>query len=314
MTHLSKEKYDLIFEDFYNNRLTLKEVSEKYNLKPACIKYNMSKSGITRHAWILQKYSKSFIEKELLTNTFKELAIKLNLTYNEFRVLAYKKGIKRNTSEFYKKNTVNKEFYTNDLFKKEFYYFVGLFLTDGCFFSKNMMRITIKNKDSYNLLKKLANAAGHNNVKQYKNNYNSLVFSDKGLFDKLISLGIPEKDKTRALQDVYIPNDKDCLYSFLAGALDGDGHIGFQKSPYGYRTSLDYSLCNYNSLFLENLQQKIKNIIGFNSVVYTKDFPVLTIGSRNDSKSFFENMYKISPFYLECKHQIYLNVINKVMI
>ena len=174
------------------------------------------------------------------------------------------------------------------------------------------MKIAIKNKGAEELLQKLAKFVGHNHIKKYKDYY-VLVLCDKILKEKLITLGIPEKDKTHTLKDIYIPNS-DCLYSFLCGALDGDGHIGFSKSPFGYKTSLSYSLCNYNIEFLENLSKKIKDLLNFDSTIqYTSKsiIPVLSIGVRNGSKEFFENMYHVSPFYLDCKYQIYQEVINK---
>lgn len=295
--------------DYFENKLTLEELMEKYGLKRRAVNYQLLKSGFTKTTYLKNKYSKLFLEDKLLNNTYENLAIFLNITYGELRTLLKLHGIKRNTHEFYKKNKVNPDFYTSKKYEKEFYYFVGLFLTDGCYHSKNSVRIVIKNKGSFELLKKLANIAGHDNVKSLKTGFNSLSFSDIGLKNKLISIGIPEIKKTYNIRDIFIPNS-DCLYSFLVGTLDGDGHIGFQKSKLGYYTSLEYSLCNYNKEFLENLQLKISKLINFKSVIGDTEssIPTLTIGVRNGSKIFFENMYKISPLYLQCKFDTYKQV------
>lgn len=312
---MDKITENLLVQDYLENRLSLDELEKKYCKNRKNILYRISKSGFTRASYLRYKYPKEMLEELLLTNTFEALAVKLNLTTSELRVLLKHKGIRRDTKTFYKKNIVNPAFYNSTKYEKEFYYFVGLFVTDGCFAGKNQLRVTICNKGAESLLKKLASIAGHDNVKAYKNGFFSLSFSDEGLKQKLISLGIPEKNKTYQLKDVYIPNE-DCLYSFLCGALDGDGHIGFQKSVFGYKVALDYSLCNYNVEFLLNLKSKIHEI-GFEARVNNNQkqgIPVLTIGARANSKEFYKKMYLKSPLRLECKHQIYLNVINKVMI
>lgn len=312
---MNKITEDLLTVDYLENRLSLEDLEAKYSENRRSILYRISKTGFTRASYLRHRYSKEMLGELLLTNTFESLATKLKLTVGELRVLLKHKGITRDTKTFYKKNIVNPYFYNSTEYEKEFYYFVGLFVTDGCFAGKNQLRIAICNKGAESLLKKLANIAGHDNVKAYKNGFFSLSFSDEGLKQKLISLGIPEKNKTYQLKDVYIPNE-DCLYSFLCGALDGDGHIGFQKSIFGYRVALDYSLCNYNVEFLLNLKSKIHEI-GFEAKVNNNQkqgVPVLTIGTRANSEEFYKKMYSKSPLKLECKHQIYLSVINKVMI
>lgn len=300
--------------DYFEKRVCLDELCTKYSLKRRAILYLMSKTGFTKQSYLREKYTKEYLEEELNTLTFNELSCKLSITLGELRVLLKYKNIKRDTSTFYKKNVVNSDFFTKKEFEKEFYYFVGLFVTDGCF-RKNNLIINIKNKGSLELLTKLANIAGHSNIRSLKGGYNKLSFSSKELKNKLVEIGVPEKNKTYSLKDIYIPNSE-CLYSFLCGALDGDGHIGFQKSIYGYKVALDYTLCNYNYEFLINLQAKIKVLLGFNSVVqlHKNSIPVLIIGKRNKSEIFYRNMYSICPIYLKCKHEIYLSVINRVMI
>ncbi len=311
---MTNELFNSLVDDYFEKRICVNELCIKYGLKKRAILYLMSKTGFTKQSYLREKYSEEYLTKELECMTFKQLSSKLNITLGELRVLLKYKNIKRDTSVFYKKNIVNPDFYNNKEFEKEFYYFVGLFVTDGCF-SKNNLIISIKNKDSLELLTKLANIAGHNNIRSLKGGYNKLSFSCKKLKNKLIELGVPEKNKTYTLRDIYIPNSE-CLYSFLCGALDGDGHIGFQKSIYGYKVALDYTLCNYNYDFLINLQTKIKNLLGFDSVVqkHKSSIPALIIGARNKSEIFYKNMYHTSPLYLKCKYKIYLDVINKVMI
>ncbi|HMT01747.1 MAG TPA: hypothetical protein PKD00_00315 [Burkholderiales bacterium] len=302
--------------DYFEKRMTLDELVEKYKRKKATIQYHLMKAGITRAGYLKKRYTKEYLENALTTTTYKTLAKKLNCTLGEFRRLVHFHNIKRNTAQFYKKNIVKEEFYSSKKFEKEFYYFVGLFVTDGCFSGKNSMKISIKNKGAKELLTSLSSIIGNNNVKIYNSEFYTLTLTDRNLKEKLLSLGIPEKEKTYLLRDIYIPNS-DCLYSFLAGALDGDGHIDYQLSYLGYRTSIGYALCNYNIEFLKNLKLKIKDILNFNCIIHFSlkgGLPVLVIGARNNSKKFFNNLYAISPIFLKCKYEIYQSVINKVMI
>ena len=313
-TKLEKDLFHRIFIDYFENRIHPKILSKKYGICFKIIKYEMYKTGFTLASYLEAKYSKEYLEGELLNMTFKQLADNLKLSLGELRTLLRKKEIKRDTSVFYLKNKVNQEFFTDVKFQKEFFYFLGLFVTDGYIVNKNLCRIVIKNEGSKELLESIAKVAGHSNVRELKQGFYSLSFKSKELIDKLLEVGVPFERKTYNLKKIQIPN-KECLYSFLAGALDGDGHIDFNKSPFGYRNSLGYCLGNYCFDFLDNLKNDIKNQIGFDFKI-RKDgnFYTLTLGTRSGSKEFFENMYKVTPFKLESKYILYCKIVNKVMI
>lgn len=315
---LSKEIYDLIFQDYFEKRIHSSELAKKYGVKEAKIKYEMYKSNFTQASYLRFKYSKEYLEKELLENTFEELSKKLNLSLGELRVLIKNHNIKKDIKTFRLKYKVNPDFYLNKKYEKEFYYFVGLLVTDGYIVNKNSCKIVIKNKGSKELLQSLSNVIGHGIVKSLKNDFYCLTLTDSCLITKLQEIGVPLKNKTYLLKDVYIPN-KDCFLSYLAGILDGDGSVKFIKNKFNKGTTLTYKLCNYNIEFLLNLQQKIKNFLSLESSVYTgkkekNEIPSLCVGVKQGSHFLFHSIYKTSPLYLKCKYQRYLNVINNVMI
>ncbi len=314
-TKLNIDLYNNIFYDYYIKRYHAKELEKKYNMSYKKIKYEMYKSGFTQANFLLKLYSKEFLEEFIKDKTWEKSAKELDLTLSEFRCLLNKYNIKRNTCEYYKINKVNAAFYTSKKYEKEFYYFLGLFITDGCFKGKNSMAIVIKNIGAKELLNKLANTGGHNNIRKY-NDFYSLIFNDKNLKEKLLNLGIPEKGKTYNLSSLILPTNKNNLYCLLCGMMDGDGGVYFQKSKFGYRVALTYRICNYSSEFLTKLQLHIKTHLGFRFKVqnYNKGIPKLVLTKRNNSELFFKNMYSICPFYLKCKYKIYLDVLNKVMI
>lgn len=315
MTKQEKENFEKqLFQLYFEDRLHHTEVSKILGIPSDSVLYYTSKTGFTRASYLRYKYDKSFIEQKLINNSYESVAKELNLTLGEFRVLVKNHDIKTDITVKYLKNKVNDSFYCDKKFEKEFYYFVGLFASDGGFHGKSNMRINIKNKGAEKLLTQLANCAGHDNVKSYKNDFFELNFDNVGLKNKLLEIGIPNFKKTYNLKDIFVPN-KDALYSFLCGLMDGDGSVKSLPSKFGYRVSLTYEVSNYNLEFLENLAIKIKSMIGFNTNISKKgSISAIYIGSRNGSKEFFKSMYEISPFKLECKYQKYLDIINKVMI
>lgn len=307
ITKIDKNLYKKLFIDYFDNQQHANLLSKKYNICSKKIKYEMYKSGFTQKTYLRHKYSKKYIEELLKFNTYEKVANLLNISLGKFRGLTKYLGIKRDTSTFYLKNKINKDFFKNEKFKKEFYYYLGLFVTDGCF-TKNSCKIVIKNKNSYELLSEIAKKAGHNNVRRFKNDFNSLTFTSKELVETVVKLGVPYKNKTYGTKQIYI-KDKECLLSFMCGCLDGDGSVGSSTSKFGHKTSLKFRLVNYNIEFLYFLQTELKKI-GYNSVVkkHKNSIPELTIGTRNKSKEFFKEMYETSPFYLKSKYDIYKSI------
>lgn len=308
-----REVKEIIFKEYLENRTALSIISDMVGLSRGSIMYHVGQFKTTQVNYLRQKYSKEFLEDFIRDKTYLEASKVLNISFGTFRSLLSYHAVKRD-SDYFIKNVVNKEFYTDRKFEKEFYYFAGLFATDGGFHGKNTMRINIKNKGAKELLTKLSNFMGHNNIREYKNSYYESSFTSVGLKKRLLEIGIPEHNKTYLIRDVYIPN-KECLYSFLCGSLDGDGTIACSKSPYGYYTSLRFNLCSYSYEYLLNISSKIKDLAGFDSVIdINKSMSNLRIGRTLNVDKFLQEMYSVTPFKLSCKYQKYLNVINKVMI
>lgn len=305
--HLKKQ----IYIEYLENQKDAVTVGSLLNISPHKVKYYAYSFKTNKIDFLRTKYTKEFLVNLIEGKTFKEAGKILNLSLSTFSNLLRFHNIHRDHYSLYKKNKVNVDFYEDEKYDKEFHYFLGLFASDGGF-HKNTMRISIKNKGAKELLNKLALSVGHNNIRSYKNDYFELNLSDKNLVKKLIDLGIPYKNKTYKLEDIYIKN-AECLLCFLCGLFDGDGHVSYSKSKFGYKTSLGFNICNYNEIFLLNLQKKIKDMLGFNSIVYKckSSIPVIYIGARNNSKLFFEKMYSTSSLYLECKYSIYKDIISK---
>lgn len=307
---IKKEVYHYYFEKGLHSKV----VSQLLGISPYMVMYYAGQFNTTQSKSRRDKYSLEELSQMLETMSYVELAKKLEMSLGQLRVVLNKKGYRR-PQDFNKKNIVNPEFYLSPKYSSYFYYYLGLFVTDGSFHG-NTARIVIKNEGSLELLQKLASVIGHNHILQLKNGFNSLSVNDKQFCEYLVKIGVPETRKTYNLKNIHITNRKD-LMCFLAGALDGDGHIGFSKSKFGYRVALAYSLCNYNIEFLENLKKLIQSLTEYKcSVQYTKKslLPILNIGVRQGSHNFFKEMYSTSPIFLSGKYNTYLSVLNKTMI
>jgi hypothetical protein len=308
---------DNIIDLYFEKRLSKQEVSSQLGISVAMVSYYTCKTGYTLASYVYEKYSKEYLESILKANTVEKASIILNLPFQSLRYLLTKKGIK--LKEYRKKNLVSRDFLDNHntKYKKEFWYFLGLVASDGYIKEKsNSIRISIKNKGAKDLLTNLGIAIGHSNVLKTKSDFYEITFNSKELIGLVKQYGIPSSNKTYLLQDVKI-EDKESLFCFMAGLIDGDGNLATTQSIFGYKTSFRVSVSNYNKEFLYNLSIYIKEYAGYNSVIYepriggkTHNYS-LNINKKNNSVDFMKELYNTSPLYLSCKHKIFYDYIHQ---
>ena len=282
-----------IYKDYYHKTISSKEISKKYNIKLTTVSYILGKVKMRQIDYLNRYYSKDFLEHIISQNTYKESSDILKLPFSTFRHLLNLKGIKKLKPWLI--NTIDPSFYNTP--NNAFYYYLGLIASDGYIKKYNTIRITIKNKGAeklFNKLKLITNYKGH--VTKTTNNFFEITFVDEKLVEKIGTLGIPLKDKTRKLQ-MPIINTKEYLACYILGFLDGDGTFS--------KNSLTFSLGNFSKNFLEDLNNYIFMFFNIKGSIYGKNnFYHLYFKSR-ETKEIISFAYRTCPLFLECKQEIF---------
>jgi hypothetical protein len=114
-------------------------------------------------------------------------------------------------------------------------YVLGLLATDGCIFApRGMMKnplIILKSKDRF-IVEVFAEVCGSQAVRMSRTNgddYYRCALPSKKMADDLAKLGL-HSGKTYNLSDVNYPDE--FAIPFWRGAVDGDGCLSFDHSPY----------------------------------------------------------------------------------
>lgn len=185
-------------------------------------------------------------------------------------------------------------------------YFLGLLFADGNVYLKRYrVQITLSNKDAY-ILNKFAECI----------NYSGKIYSDRGLYSKLIlpsekmckdliSLGCTPNKSLSLKFPEKVP--KELINHFIRGYFDGDGHISKDKN-----LIKAYYHINITSTeqFLKSLQDVFtKNNINVGKIYKRykhKEISAHTMYIKNkSSKEFVDYIYKDATIFLTRKNNVY---------
>ncbi len=185
-------------------------------------------------------------------------------------------------------------------------YFLGLLFADGNVYLKRYrVQITLANEDAY-ILTKFAECI----------NYSGKLYSDRGLYSKLI---LPSKKMCEDLILLGCTANKsltlkfpdkvpsELLHHFIRGYFDGDGHISKHKKlikPYYYIniTSTEEFIIILKDIFAKNNIDVGKSYKRYKN----KEISAHTIYVKNKSaKQFVDYVYKNATIFLNRKHVVY---------
>ena len=187
-------------------------------------------------------------------------------------------------------------------------YFLGLLFADGnVYLKRHRVQITLSNEDAY-ILNKFAECI----------NYSGKLYSDRGLYSKLIlpskkmcndliSLGCTaNKSLTLKFPD-KVPSE--LLHHFIRGYFDGDGHISKDKklvNPYYHIniTSTEEFIITLKDVFVKNNIDVGKSYKRYKN----KEVSAHTVYVKNKSaKEFVDYIYRDATIFLNRKYNIYGN-------
>lgn len=185
-------------------------------------------------------------------------------------------------------------------------YFLGLLFADGnIYLKRHRVQITLANEDAY-ILNKFAECI----------NYSGKLYSDKGLYSKLI---LPSKKMCEDLISLGCTANKslslkfpdkvpeELMNHFVRGYFDGDGHISKDKK-------LVNAYYHINITSTEQFLEVLKDIFNRNDInvgkIYKrykhKEVSAHTVYVKNkSSKQFVDYIYRNATIFLKRKHNVY---------
>lgn len=175
--------------------------------------------------------------KELLEKLYleerkevKEIALILDKTNGQVRRLLQIHGLEGSKGR--NKSNVDESTLKED--NLVLWYYIGLIASDGYIKPHKSghysIRLTIKNKGSYDLLNNIAKNLGYTNkVRQYKNNFNELEIVNNRLLSIINACGVPLINKTF---DLDFPKDltEGQARMYIRGCFDGDGSVSVRTN------------------------------------------------------------------------------------
>jgi hypothetical protein len=163
------------------------------------------------------------------------------------------------------------------------FYFLGLYITDGNVYLKHGYEVSIKSID-VSLLHAIAKLVCPTKslVKIKNSNCFKLSFNCQAIAEWLVSYGcVPNKTKI-----VKFPTIPEKYYpDLIRGLLDGDGSIGFYKSPMIRFDSASFHLIN-------GVKDYLNSTLGF--TLSLKETPWITTTINGQAASSTTQMYRLS--------------------
>lgn len=203
--------------------------------------------------------------------------------------------------------SVNEEYF-NKIDSAEKAYILGWFYSDGNI-TKDKVRIQIQDIDKYILewiAEKIEYTGPLHFVKRRKKHHHDqycLAICRKKLVDSLIKLGCTPKKSLILKFPSYEIVPEQYFSSFLLGVWDGDGSISINK-----RGCLKICVTSSRN-FIIGLGEYIENL-DFPYTIYQKPTKKntlqLSISGQKKSVEFLNWLYADAPFYLNRKHDKYL--------
>jgi transposase len=299
------EKPEIIFDLYINQKLTRKQIAEKYNTSISSVDRFLQKHNILKDNRTTQNLSevedevKEFISKNY-TNDF--ICKKLNIPLSQ--LLRYK-------GEGKYSNKLEDESWI-DINNPIFWYILGIISSDGHFGEYN--EICIFQKDPLYL--KLLQSLIHHKGTLYKcNDSYTLKITSKKLHIILEKCGM-EHDKRYSVKMPIAPNNS-LQMMYIRGLFDGDGCFYFNYVS-GKLKNKHIEICT-GSEYMKNSLEKFYKKLGFNPKISNRkavnDYYVISLEKEDEMIKFGELLYKENlNIMLKRKYLIYLKFLKIIEI
>ena len=298
------EKPEIISDLYLNQKLTRKELAERYNTSISSVdrflqKHNILRDRTTKNLSEVEDQVKEYINKNY-TNDF--ICKQLNIPLSQ---------LKKYKGEGKYCNKLSDESWIN-INNPIFWYILGIISSDGHFGEYNEINIYQKDPLYLKMLQKLISHQG--TLYKYNEMYTLKICSEK--LHKILEKCGMESNKRYSVKMPIAPNDSLQLM-FIRGLFDGDGCFYFNYVSGRFKTKR-IEICT-GSEFMKNSLVKFYNKLGFNPTVSIRKavntYYVVSLEKEKEMIEFGELLYKENlNIMLERKYKIYLKFLKIVEI
>ncbi len=255
--------------------------------------------------WTIEKIE--YLKKEYPLGYYKDMCEYLKISRKALNVAAQRFKIKsEKDTNFYKLKIL----YNNTNIN---YYWYGYIMADGYLSVKGELKVAISNKD-YTHLEKLSLLLKSNiHIKERQTVYKKAVYCILSCKDVIYGvklrkkLNIIDKKTYNAPSLSFIKNKKHFL-AFLAGFIDGDGHIEYYTKKTGDQTPSTIRIMCHGNWYtnLEFLQKCLDEYLNIKSTIkYSrKTYPILTIYKKDNILKLKEEFLKMKLPIMERKWKL----------
>lgn len=266
----------------------------------------------------LSKETKDLIVKDFLNGFYYEdLRKKYNLTRRAPAEIIKEYGLNW-IAQRKNKYSLN-EHYFDKIDSNEKAYWLGYIAADGCITKTNYFAAASIDKEILDQLKIDLEYTGEVYLPKQKENRTPayrINFSSKILCDALRKLGIHEK---KSMIYNELPNiDEKYISHFIRGYFDGDGCICKHDSSY-VRNNKRYFFTHVyvNIVATKNFCEALRDVfliqLGYFAHIHkhpTKSMYYIYVHKQSALRKLFDYMYQNASFYLERKHQKFIDFVS----
>lgn len=188
-------------------------------------------------------------------------------------------------------------------------YFLGLILTDGCVFvpKKGMpsISITLKSDDAYILQRFKEEIKADTKVIFDKRGTATIAVKSNRLADALSKYGVCSGKENRSHLPLIETN---MMSHMLRGMFDGDGSVASDVARNGKHRHC-FTICGQPSLMREIQEHLVKtcDIAARKQYNYSDNFGEVKWSKIEDMKKIGDYLYQDATFFMERKHQKFVN-------
>lgn len=300
----------------------IEEFSKKYKIDKELLL--LTKSGITKTEYkkqvinlAIQEYLNTALYDRSIASTANKYGINKKTLTKYLKINNIEIVANKNKSEF------NKDFF-DSIDTEEKAYWLGFMYADGCVCAKKFtvsLNISLKDIEHLKKYNKALNYKKGLNItethqfgsKEHTNKNGDTIYmvstqiTDKQLWNGLVSKGcVPNKSLILTFPSENIFKNKQLIYDFIRGYVDGDGSLGVyphsKKNP-----KLEESLLIVGTKnFLEGVQKYLGK--GFMMQKTNCNENTYRLGySTSKAHKAADLLYKNATIYLDRKYDIYIN-------
>lgn len=312
MTTKELEKHIEEIKQLRQSGKLIKDIAKIYNTSPSTMGRLLRSNGEQTRIPLSQKEIDNMILEYANGKSINELVSKRHISSSTLSAILKENHIRIKSSGEINRKYIYDEKYFDEINTPNKAYILGLIYADGNLSKRNVLSISLQERDKDILEKIILELQSNHPLKLLKYNDKNpkwqnqycLRISNRHMAESLKKHGVtPNKSLSIVFPD-FLP--KELFRHFIRGYFDGDGCIN--SNPKEKRISLIST-----EKFCLSIKDILKNELGIHcSISYCHDTSVPTrclgIAGRIQVKKFLDYLYQNSELFLQRKYDLYYSI------